>query len=339
MDKSGSGHVGAGPGFADFAALVKPGIVVSNTFTAVAGCVLAGAGGGGRNLGTSLVLTALGTALLVGGSSALNNWVDRDLDAAMERTRRRPTVTGRIGKGLSLSIGIGLIAGGSLVLLIAGPVPAVLGLAGAFAYLVPYTLWSKRRSALSSFIGGVSGAIPPLIGWSAVDPGLGGPALLLFAFLVAWQQAHVRALALKRESDFRGASLPLAGIDLPEPGNPGKEGPVIEVGVGRTLSPRSRTALLLWIALLLPFPWLVARAAGFEGGLGAAFVLLESLACLVWFVIAALSSRSTSQARTAFSAVSPYPSAAWGRSMFVLSLAYLGLFFAGLMAVAALPPM
>jgi protoheme IX farnesyltransferase len=294
----------------DIAALLKPGIVASNVFTSLAGWSLAlGMGPAPRLWATPLAcaLTAIGTAALVAGSCALNNWIDRDIDALMARTSSRPTATGKIGKGLALATGFGLVATGALLfLLFAGPVPALVGLAGVFAYVVPYTLWAKRRGGFSSLVGGVSGAIPPLIGWAVVDPSLGGPAPLLFVFLVVWQQAHVRALALKREGDYRRAEIPMAGIEGRLTGE---------------LSRRTRWALIGWILVLLPFPALVVLAAPGPGGL--LFAIAECIATALWLGSAVAFSRPAAGLR----------SGAWGRTMFFASLGHLVLFFAGLMAL------
>ena len=190
----------------DFLALVKIGIVASNSLTALAGFALAAVGAGLRDLRGRGFLVLAGTSLLVGGSCAINNWIDRDLDALMERTRDRPTARGAMGAARTLGIGSGLGTAGLALLFAAAPLSAAFGLAGAFVYLVPYSLWAKRRGAASSlYIGGIAGAIPPLIGWSAVKPHLEAPAWVLFAFLAVWQQAHVRALALRRADEYRAA--------------------------------------------------------------------------------------------------------------------------------------
>jgi len=289
----------------DLVALLKPGIVVSNLLTAAAGWTLAFALSGGGP--ASLLPLVAGVAALVAGSAALNNWIDRDIDALMIRTRDRPTATGRLGRASVLSLGLGLVLAGLLALFFTGPLPALLGLLGCFVYLVPYSLWSKRKSALSSLVGGIAGALPPLIGWAAVDARLSGPALLLFAYLVVWQQSHVRALAERRAADFVAAGLPLAGLPSPS-----------ESGADRPFSGKApRRGIACWIAALLPFPALVAQAL--PGGPGAAFATGESLAILLWLV-SSLAARGPRR----------------GTLLFFASLAVLSLFFAGLLALALL---
>ncbi len=220
-------------------ATVKPSVVATNVLTAMAGFALAALGAAsplGRPFQTGAAVLA-GVSLIVGGSCALNNWIDRDIDALMERTRERPTACGSMGRAKALGLGFGLLGLGLAILASAGPAPVLLAAAGSFVYLCLYSLWIKRRSPLSLLVGGISGAAPPLIGWAAVDPGLGGPALSLFALLLVWQQAHVRALALMRAGEYRAAGIPMAGMEL--------------------APSRSRLSILGWIAALLPFPYLI----------------------------------------------------------------------------------
>jgi protoheme IX farnesyltransferase len=282
----------------DFLSLVKIGIVGSNALTALGGFALAAAREGGTPPWRAGALLVAGTSLLVGGSCALNNWLDRDLDARMERTRARPTARGAIGAAEAIGIGAGLGAAGIALLFAAAAAAALLGLAGAFVYLGAYTLWAKRRGAASSYIGGVAGAIPPLIGWAAVDPGLGGPAWLLFALLVVWQQAHVRALALRRPEDYRGAGIPMAGLSRSELG--------------------SKTTLLAWVAAALPFPSLAIAAEGLPmSGPPLAAALGSCALGLAWLALGIIGFRSPS----------------WPGRMFAASLAYLVLVFGALFAI------
>lgn len=320
-----SGIKGASPSFGDALSLIKPGIVLSNTFTAGAAWVLAASGDLLRKgiadraaalLATlnplpSLGLALAGTALLVGGSCAVNNWIDRDIDAMMERTRQRPAARGRVGRVMALGLGFGLIGAGSILLLLIGPITALIGLSGSLIYLLPYTLWAKRRGSWSSLIGGISGAVPPLIGWSAFDPGLGGPAILLFVLLVAWQQAHVRALALKRQGEYRDAQVPMAGLGAAAD----------RAGLNPyPLSRRSRYGLLAWTVILLAFP--PALGIRFSGLPGSIFTAFEEAFCLAWILYGLVTSRKAVKVDGRM----------WGRGMFLASLAWLVAFFSGLVA-------
>ena len=227
----------------DVFALVKIGIVGSNALTAMAGFALAAARFGrtgaarGAALWGAAALVFFGSSALVAGSCALNNWIDRDIDGLMERTKRRPTAAGRIGRKTALAAGLGLVGLGLALLSRLGPAPPLIGAAGVLIYVILYSLWAKRRTALSSFIGGVAGAIPPLVGWSAIDPRLGNAAWLLFALLILWQQAHVRALALRREREYGLAGLPMAGLHSP----------------ASDQRRRAERGLLLWVVILLLF--------------------------------------------------------------------------------------
>ncbi len=310
----------------DFHSLIKGGIVASNTMTALGAMALSPwpAGMPLVEIGVRALELGAGTACLVAGSCAVNNWLDRDIDALMARTKDRPTVSGRVGSAATLAIGGGLLFLGLAFLALDGLVPATLGAFGAFVYIFPYTLWSKRRSGISSFVGGVAGAMPPLMGWAVLDPRLGGPALFLFTFLVAWQQAHVRALALRRRVDFDRAETPMPGLAKPglssrTPGVTASQSPKRRRFPGLSPDRASRWAILAWIIVLLPFPLLVARKL--DQRVAIAFSIFETGVVILWGLIGLLASRKARYTKTV----------AWGSLMFFLSLAQLMLFFAGLL--------
>jgi heme o synthase len=295
----------------DYLSLIKPGIVASNALTALAGLALAALReGGGFPWRLGAILLA-GTSLLVGGSCAVNNWMDRDLDARMERTKDRPTARGSMGAAEALGIGAGLMAAGLALLFAASAAAALVGLGGAFVYLAAYTAWSKRRGAASSYIGGIAGAFPPLIGWAAVDPRLGGPAWALFALLVVWQQAHVRALALRRAKDYRAAGIPMAGLSP----RMAEDGSIVDVG--------SRATLLAWAAATLPLPTIAIVMGKLPMG-------VPSLTGLP--LAAALGSCTLSLAWV-LAGIAGFRSSSWPGRMFAASLAYLVLVFGALFAI------
>lgn len=298
-------------------ALVKIGIVGSNALTALAGFALAAVGGGSPVPWGRGSLAVIGTSLLVGGSCAINNWMDRDIDAAMERTKGRPTARGAVSAFQALGIGAGLGAAGLALLVRADPIAALIGLIGSVVYLIPYTLWAKRRAAASLYIGGIAGSVPPLIGWAAVDPRLGGPAWMLFAFLAVWQQAHVRALALKRADEYRGAGIPMAGLAAIAAAGPAVAAPRTTAGHAAR---RPRRVALAWAAACLPFPALAIRLAGLPFAGPALVVSIGS-----WILGAAW------VACGLFGLDSP----SWPRRMFAASLAYLFLAFTSLIAAGA----
>jgi heme o synthase len=298
----------------DFLSLVKIGIVGSNALTAAAGFALAVAWAGGAARNPALpgrgALVVGGTALLVAGSCVVNNWLDRDIDALMERTRDRPTARGALGPVQTLGLGALLGAAGLGLLMRASLVAAALGLGAALVYLVPYTLWTKRRGRLSLYIGGIAGALPPLIGWAGLNPRLGGAAWALFAFLALWQQAHVRALALKRAQEYRAAGLPMAGLGplaSPPPST-----------AARGDRGRPKAAVLLWAAATLPFPGLAIVLAGPPlAGVALAAAAGSCALGLSWIAWGLAGFRSP----------------AWPGRMFAASLVYLILVFCSLILV------
>jgi heme o synthase len=299
----------------DFLSLIKIGVTASNALTAAAGLALASAALHRGLPWLKGALVVAGSACLVAGACAVNNWIDRDIDAVMERTRSRPTARGAMGAAQALGIGAGLAVAGLALLFAASPASAALGLAGAMVYILPYSLWSKRRGPMSLYIGGLAGSAPPLIGWSAVDPSLGGPAWVLFLLLAAWQQAHVRALALKRADEYRAAGVPLAGLE--RPASAGLQG---AAGVGPASERRARLAAIAWAAACLPFPCLALLAAGIPfAGMALAFALASCALGAAWVAVGLAALKSP----------------AWPARMFAASLAYLVLVFGGLFAAFA----
>lgn len=195
---------------ADIKALVKIGIMNSNLITAFAGFWLAL-----HFTHASFVenwdiflLTMIGTALVIAGGCMLNNWYDRDIDPVMSRTKTRPTVTGTIALNHVLTLGIITTGIGLIFLLMTTWQAAFFGFFGWFTYVVLYTMWSKRKYTLSTVIGSFSGAMPPLIGWAAVDPNLHIAAIVLFLIMFIWQTPHFLALAMKKCDEYKTAGIP-----------------------------------------------------------------------------------------------------------------------------------
>ena len=194
----------------DFVALTKPAIVSLLVVTAVAGAFLAAQG-----VPPAAALTAivLGGSLAAGGAGALNHYMERDLDGAMARTRRRPLPGHRIPPLQALAFGVALNLLALLVFLaLANPLAAGLAMLGSVFYLVVYTRWLKRTTSQNIVIGGAAGAIPPLVGWAAVTGGLGLPALYLFAIVFFWTPPHFWALALILKDDYARAGIPMLPV-------------------------------------------------------------------------------------------------------------------------------
>lgn len=170
-----------GASWRDFITVTKPGIIRSNLIAAFAGYWVAS--GWDVQYGR-LILTLLGTMLVMASACVFNNYFDRDLDMKMERTRERGLPTGRLKPTTVLIYGIGLgIAGLAVLFAFCGVLAGLFGIVGMFVYVVVYTLWLKRTSTWSTSVGAISGAMPPVIGYVAVTGTVDLGAWLLFAML------------------------------------------------------------------------------------------------------------------------------------------------------------
>ncbi|MFC7440722.1 heme o synthase [Laceyella putida] len=195
----------------DFVEVTKPGINKSNLFATFVGYFLAA----GFTLfdWSTLVFTLLGTALVIAGGCAINNFYDRDIDPLMERTKTRSVAEGRMKPTVALWYGIILTVVGMLVLGIGvNLLSAVLALVGFVVYVFIYTMWLKRTSTLNTVVGGFSGAVPPMIGWVAVTNSIDLNAWALFLILFMWQPPHFFALAIRKADDYRRAGIPMLPV-------------------------------------------------------------------------------------------------------------------------------
>lgn len=196
--------------FKDFILLNKPIIVVLLLVTTYAGMVVAGK----EIPGAALTFwTMLGGALAAGGASALNQYIDRETDKAMQRTQNRPLPGGRLKPAEGLAYGLAACL--AAFFLLAGFVnllAAVLSLAGMVYYVLLYSVWLKHLTVQNIVIGGGAGAIPPLVGWAAVTGGLDIPALFLFAIVFLWTPPHFWALALVRRNDYARGGVPMLPV-------------------------------------------------------------------------------------------------------------------------------
>jgi len=198
------------PRWRDYLALGKPLITLLLLATTWAGMVVAA----GRLPPASLAFwTLLGGALTASGASALNQFIDRDLDARMTRTRLRPLPDGRLTPNQALRFGLLLILLGILVLAIfVNPLSALLAATGAVYYVGGYSLYLKRATPQNIVIGGGAGAIPPLVGWAASTGSLTMPALFLFAIVFFWTPPHFWALSLTRRQEYARAAIPMLPV-------------------------------------------------------------------------------------------------------------------------------
>jgi heme o synthase len=191
----------------DYVTLTKPRIMSLLLFTTVTGMILAA--GGFPELGL-FAAVMLGGAFASGGASALNHWLDRDIDSRMGRTSRRPVASGRIASAHAFIFGISMNVASFTVLVVwANLLAALLAMAGTVLYVVIYTLWLKRSSVQNIVIGGAAGAIPPLVGFAAVTGDLALPAWYLFTIVFFWTPPHFWALALMIQDDYRAAGIPM----------------------------------------------------------------------------------------------------------------------------------
>lgn len=196
--------------FKAFLMLNKPIIVVLLLVTTFAGMVV----GGKQMPGFWLAFwTMLGGALAAGGSSALNQVIDRKIDGYMQRTANRPLPSGALTIAEGLAYGLGACLAAFFIL--AGFVnllAAVLSLAGMIYYVLLYSVWLKHATVQNIVIGGGAGAIPPLVGWAAAAGSLNVPSLFLFAIVFMWTPPHFWALAIVRKNDYARAGVPMLPV-------------------------------------------------------------------------------------------------------------------------------
>ncbi len=193
-----------------YVALTKPRIIELLLVTTVPAMVLAADGWPG----TWLVLaTLIGGTLSAGGANAVNNYVDRDVDALMRRTARRPLPAHRIEPAAALRFGLVLGAAGFGWLWVAVNLLAAALATGALAfYVLVYSMYLKRTTTQNIVIGGAAGAAPVLVGWAAVTGGVALPAWILFAVIFFWTPPHFWALSLRYRDDYARAGVPMLPV-------------------------------------------------------------------------------------------------------------------------------
>jgi protoheme IX farnesyltransferase len=191
----------------DYASLLKLRIVLLLDATAVG--VMFPAAHGHPKL-AAVVAVLVGGTLAAGGAHAINCWFDRDIDAEMNRTRRRPLPAGRIPSWHAMAVGIALnVLAFAVLWAYANLLAAGLALAGTLIYVFVYTIWLKRSTPQNIVVGGAAGAIPPLVGWAAATGHLDATAFALFGVILFWTPPHFWALAQMIKTDYARAHVPM----------------------------------------------------------------------------------------------------------------------------------
>jgi protoheme IX farnesyltransferase len=220
-----------------YVALTKPRIIELLLVTTVPTMIVADRGLPSIWL---MAATVLGGALAAGGANAINMYVDRDIDRLMERTKGRPLVTGAMTPRAALTFAIVLeVVAFAFLWATVNLLSAALAVAATLFYVFVYTLWLKRTSTRNIVIGGAAGAVPVLVGWSAVTGSLAWAPVILFAIIFYWTPPHFWALAIRYRDDYAAADVPML--------------PAVE-SIRRTSERILGYTLLLWVLTLVFSP-------------------------------------------------------------------------------------
>jgi protoheme IX farnesyltransferase len=268
----------------DFVALTKPGILRSNLIAVFAGFWLASHW---ELQYGKLIMTLIGTMLIMASSCVFNNYFDRELDTKMARTKNRALPTGKMSPKTVMWYAVILgIVGLAVLFGFSGLLAGLFGIVGIFVYVVVYTLWLKRSSTWSTSVGAISGAVPPIIGYVAVTGTVDLGAILLFAMLFLWQPPHFWALGIRRVEEYREAGFPLL--------------PVVK-GI-----PRTKLQMLPYLILLIPIPILMYV----YNYTGMWFLVIGEIMSVAWLFMALKGFRSQDND-------------AWAKRVFLFSINYL----------------
>jgi heme o synthase len=266
----------------DLVALTKPGVTRMCVLTTAGGLVLAP---GSVGWGTT-VCALLGSAFAVGGANAANMYWERDADAKMSRTCRRPLPAGRLAPGAALAFAVGLSLVAAVVLALGvNLLTAALAVVAILLYVFLYTPL-KYRTPAALVIGAVPGAVPPLLGWTAVTGSIDPGGVVLFGILLVWQIPHFLAISLYRKQEYARAGIK-----------------VVPLVRGDAVAKIQATA---WALVLVPLS-LMLTPLGVAGGFYLTCALLLGMAFAGW----------------AFTGLDSRAGARWARGYFVASLVYL----------------
>jgi protoheme IX farnesyltransferase len=296
----------------DYIALLKPRVMSLVVFTGLTGMICARAPMNPVLGAVAILCIAIGA----GASGALNMWYDADIDARMRRTRGRPVPMGRIqgADALALGVTLSLFSVGVMYLAINLLAAALLAFTIVF-YAVVYTMWLKRSTPQNIVIGGLAGALPPVIGWAAASGAAPANAWLLCAIIFLWTPPHFWALSLYTSHDYAAVGVPMM--------------PVVR-GAAST-----RRQILVYSLILVP----VAMAPAFTGLGGPLYLAISGLGGLMFLLLAARLAAGSAGDETAEQTVERKgrlyhvrAGAKDARNLFAFSILYLTLLFAGLLA-------
>jgi protoheme IX farnesyltransferase len=256
----GSSALASSTLFSDLRSLFKGPVLIANALPVFTGFWLALYFTGASFLGNLdlFLLTNFGGTLVMAGALVINNWYDVDIDSIMDRTKNRPTVTGHFSLKAVLALGIVLSILGFILLSFTTMDAVVYGLIGWVTYVIMYTMWTKRKYTLNTVVGSVSGAVTPLIGWTAVDPGFHFVPIVLALLLFIFQMPHTFAIAMKKWKEYKAANVAML--------------PVVH-GFGIT-----KRLMVVYIACLLPLPFFLTM-------FGTTFVVLATLINVGWLAV------------------------------------------------------
>ena len=283
--------------FKELQQIIKMGLVQGNLLPAFAGSWLAIVLANHSFLSSipQILMMLVGSTLIMGGACALNNYYDQDIDSIMPSKQQRPTVNDRISNRNLLMLSFGMMLIGEALLFALNIPSGVIGLLGIVGYVSFYSSWSKRHTVWNTVIGSFPGAVPPLIGWTAIEGNISLVAVALFLVIFCWQPIHFYALAIKRKDEYSLANIPML---------PSVKG-----------FKRTRVSMFLWLVFLLPLPFLLSS-------LGTTFIVLATLLNLGWLYLGLTSFKKDSDQTK------------WATKMFIYSLNYLVVFFVLIVVVS-----
>lgn len=252
--------------FRRYLQVTKPGIIMGNLISVAGGFLLASRG---DIDGLLMVATIIGLSLVVASGCAINNCIDRDIDARMQRTKTRVTVTGEMSLKAALAHGVVLgIAGFALLAVFTNAVAVFFAALGYVVYVGIYSLYMKRNSVYGTLVGSLSGAVPPVVGYCAVTAQFDAGAAILLLMFSLWQMPHSYAIAIFRYKDYEAANIPV----LP-----------VEKGIER-----AKLHIVLYIAVYA----LVTMLLPLGGYTGLGFMAVAATTSIWWLVMALRGYRS-----------------------------------------------